>query len=612
MPDAPVLGASACLPSVKKVKLDEAIFTTRFNEALVHQSVRAEQAARRRGTAATKTRGMVSGGGAKPWRQKGTGRARAGSNRSPIWTGGGTVFGPQPRSYTFKVNRKEQRAALRSALSLHAERGSLAVLDSSAFSAPKTKQAFDLLDDWNRPGATLVVLAAEDANAALSFRNLAGVAVLTHENVGVADLLGAASLLISQPALDALTARAAGIGQDRRGGEGLMDHSQVILRPVVSEKSYVLSAANRYTFRVHPDAHKTQIRQAVRGAVRGEGARGADAERQVQAQAPRRDRRSHARVEEGDRADRRRRKHSDLPRPAGAGLGRGERELDRPPCPSVSPSRRAPVCVSCPTRTSPKSRRPSPRRRLIEGLKKSGGRNAHGRKTSRHRGGGAKRAYRRVDFKRRKDGVPARVAAIEYDPNRSAYIALLHYADGEKRYILAPQRLAVGATVASGDGADIATGNCMELARMPVGTVVHNVELQPGRGGQLARSAGASVQLMAKDGEMATLRLPSGEMRLVRAECRATVGTIGNAEHQNVKVGKAGRKRHMGVRPQTRGVAMNPVDHPHGGGEGSTTAGRHPVTPWGVPTLGYRTRKQNKASDRYIVRGRRRGKGRSH
>ena len=205
--------------------------------------------------------------------------------------------------------------------------------------------------------------------------------------------------------------------------------------------------------------------------------------------------------------------------------------------------------------------------------------------------------------------MPAKVAAIEYDPNRSAYIALLHYVDGEKRYILAPQRLTVGMTVASGDGADIAVGNCMELARMPVGTVVHNIELQPGRGGQMARSAGASAQLMAKDGDMATLRLPSGEMRMVRAECRATVGTIGNAEHQNVKVGKAGRKRHMGVRPQTRGVAMNPVDHPHGGGEGSTTAGRHPVTPWGVPTLGYRTRKRNKTSSRYIVRGRRRGKG---
>ena len=250
-----------------------------------------------------------------------------------------------------------------------------------------------------------------------------------------------------------------------------------------------------------------------------------------------------------------------------------------------------------------------PEKTLVEGLKKSGGRNAHGRKTSRHRGGGAKRAYRRIDFKRRKDGVPAKVAAIEYDPNRSAYIALLHYVDGEKRYILAPQRLKVGMMVASGDDADIAVGNCLALEKMPVGTVIHNVELKPGRGGQMARSAGASVQLMAKDGDMATLRLPSGEMRMVRAECRATVGVIGNPDHQNVKVGKAGRKRHLGVRPQTRGTAMNPVDHPHGGGEGSTTAGRHPVTPWGVPTLGYRTRKTRKDSDKYIVRGRRRGKG---
>jgi large subunit ribosomal protein L4 len=210
MPDAPVLGSSAS----KKVKLDESAFAARFNESLVHQSVRAEQAARRRGTAATKTRGMVSGGGAKPWRQKGTGRARAGSNRSPIWTGGGTVFGPKPRSYTFKVNRKEQRAALRSALSLHAERGSIAILDTSAFTAPKTSQAFDLLDSWDPPthqtSPTLVVLSSEESNAALSFRNLARVAVLTEESVGVADLLGAATLVISQPALDALTARAAG------------------------------------------------------------------------------------------------------------------------------------------------------------------------------------------------------------------------------------------------------------------------------------------------------------------------------------------------------------------------------------------------------------------
>jgi large subunit ribosomal protein L2 len=249
-----------------------------------------------------------------------------------------------------------------------------------------------------------------------------------------------------------------------------------------------------------------------------------------------------------------------------------------------------------------------PEKSLVEGLRKSGGRNANGRKTSRPRGGGAKRAYRIIDCKRRKDGVPGRVASIEYDPNRSAYIALINYLDGAKAYILAPARLRVGMTVMSGPTAEIAVGNCLPLANIPTGTVVHNVELQPGRGGQLGRSAGTSISLMAKDGDMATLRLPSGEMRLVRADCRATVGVIGNADHQNIKVGKAGRKRHLGVRPQTRGTAMNPVDHPHGGGEGSTTPGRHPVTPWGVPTLGYRTRKKHKASDRFIVRGRRRGK----
>jgi large subunit ribosomal protein L2 len=254
--------------------------------------------------------------------------------------------------------------------------------------------------------------------------------------------------------------------------------------------------------------------------------------------------------------------------------------------------------------------RSEPEKSLTEGLKKSGGRNARGRKTSRHRGGGAKRLYRKIDFKRTKDGIPAKVAHIEYDPNRSAYIALLHYVDGEKRYIIAPARLTVGMTVESGPNADIRVGNAMPLANMPAGTVIHNVELTAGRGAQLGRSAGIGIQLLAKDGDYVTLRLPSGEMRQVRAECRATIGTVGNSDHQNVKIGKAGRKRHMGVRPQTRGVAMNPVDHPHGGGEGSTTAGRHPVTPWGVPTLGYRTRKKGKASDKYIVRGRKRGKKR--
>ncbi|MEA2255828.1 MAG: large subunit ribosomal protein, partial [Solirubrobacteraceae bacterium] len=235
--------------------------------------------------------------------------------------------------------------------------------------------------------------------------------------------------------------------------------------------------------------------------------------------------------------------------------------------------------------------------------------NTNGRITSRHRGGGAKRKYRIIDFKRTKDGVPAKVASIEYDPNRTAHIALLHYADGEKRYILAPSRLRVGMEVMSGDMADITVGNALALRRIPTGTIVHNVELIPGRGGQMGRSAGVEIQLVAKEGERATLRLPSGEMRQVPVDCRASIGAIGNSDHQNIDIGKAGRSRHKGIRPQTRGTAMNPVDHPHGGGEGSTTAGRHPVTPWGVPTLGYPTRKKRKPSDRWIVRRRKRGKG---
>jgi large subunit ribosomal protein L2 len=249
-----------------------------------------------------------------------------------------------------------------------------------------------------------------------------------------------------------------------------------------------------------------------------------------------------------------------------------------------------------------------PNKRLTTGKGSSGGRNSGGRVTARHRGGGAKRRYRQIDFKRTKDGVPARVASIEYDPNRSASIALLNYADGEKRYILAPQGLRVGAEVVSGQGADIAPGNSLPLARIPTGTVVHNVELIPGQGGKLGRSAGTAIQVVAKEGPMVSLRLPSSEVRMVRGECRATVGTLSNAEHQNVKVGKAGRNRHKGKRPQTRGVAMNPVDHPHGGGEAHHTPGGHPVTPWGKPTIGYRTRKKGKRSDTLIVRGRRRGK----
>jgi large subunit ribosomal protein L2 len=249
-----------------------------------------------------------------------------------------------------------------------------------------------------------------------------------------------------------------------------------------------------------------------------------------------------------------------------------------------------------------------PNKGLTKGKSSSGGRNSKGRVTARHRGGGAKRRYRQIDFKRTKDGIPAKVASVEYDPNRSASIALLNYADGDKRYILAPQGLRIGAEVVSGVGADIAPGNSLPLARIPTGTVVHSVELIPGQGGKLGRSAGTAIQVVAKEGPMVSLRLPSSEVRMVRGECRATVGTLSNAEHQNVKVGKAGRNRHKGKRPQTRGVAMNPVDHPHGGGEAHHTPGGHPVTPWGKPTLGYRTRKKGKRSDALIVRGRRRGK----
>lgn len=243
-----------------------------------------------------------------------------------------------------------------------------------------------------------------------------------------------------------------------------------------------------------------------------------------------------------------------------------------------------------------------PEKSLLVSLKKNSGRNAHGKITVRHRGGGNRRKYRIIDFKRNKDGIPAKVATIEYDPNRTANIALLHYVDGEKAYILAPVGLEVGTTVLSGPTADIKPGNAMALKDMPVGTVIHNIELKPGKGAQLVRSAGVSAQLMAKEGKKALLRLPSGEMRFVSIDCKATIGQVGNIEHGNVVIGKAGRKRHMGIRPTVRGSVMNPCDHPHGGGEGRTSIGRpSPVTPWGKPALGYKTRKKNKASDKLIV-----------
>ena len=252
----------------------------------------------------------------------------------------------------------------------------------------------------------------------------------------------------------------------------------------------------------------------------------------------------------------------------------------------------------------------TPEKSLTEPLKRKGGRNNMGRITTRHQGGGHKRRYRIVDFKRTKDGVPAKVAAIEYDPNRSANIALLHYADGAKAYILAPARLQVGATVESGPAADIKPGNALPLENIPTGTLVHNVELKPGQGGKMARSAGSGIQLVAKDSGHAVLRLPSGEMRRVLLKCRATVGQVGNLDHENLSGGKAGRSRWRGKRPSVRGSAMNPVDHPHGGGEGKSKGGRHPVTPWGVPTLGKPTRRKHKDSDKLIVRRRRTKKGR--
>jgi large subunit ribosomal protein L2 len=247
--------------------------------------------------------------------------------------------------------------------------------------------------------------------------------------------------------------------------------------------------------------------------------------------------------------------------------------------------------------------RSEPEKSLVRTLKKSGGRNNYGRVTIRHRGGGHKRRYRLIDFKRNKLEVPAKVASIEYDPNRTTRIALLHYVDGEKRYILAPQDLRVGDMVVSSPAADIKPGNALPLQNIPTGTLVHNVELKPGKGGQMARAAGSYAQLMAKEGQQAHLKLPSGEVRMVPVNCRATIGQLSNVEQENVSLGKAGRKRWQGKKPHTRGVAMNPVDHPMGGGEGKSSGGRHPCTPWGVPTKGYKTRKP-KASDRYIVKHR--------
>ncbi|MGB9680036.1 MAG: 50S ribosomal protein L2 [Thermoanaerobacteraceae bacterium] len=246
-----------------------------------------------------------------------------------------------------------------------------------------------------------------------------------------------------------------------------------------------------------------------------------------------------------------------------------------------------------------------PEKSLVVSLNKTGGRNVYGRITVRHRGGGHKRKYRIIDFKRNKDKVPGKVAAIEYDPNRTAYIALIHYLDGEKRYIIAPYGLKPGDFIESGEDVDIKTGNTLPLKNIPLGTVIHNIELMPGKGAQLVRAAGSSAQLMAKEGNTVQIRMPSGEVRIVSANCRATIGQVSNLDHENIKIGKAGRTRWLGIRPTVRGSVMNPVDHPHGGGEGKAPIGHPgPLTPWGKPALGYKTRKKNKASNKYIVKSR--------
>lgn len=248
--------------------------------------------------------------------------------------------------------------------------------------------------------------------------------------------------------------------------------------------------------------------------------------------------------------------------------------------------------------------RSTPEKSLLAPMRRSGGRNNLGRITSRWIGGGHKKRYRIIDFKRNKDGIPAKVVSIEYDPNRTARIALLQYADGEKRYIIAPVAIKVGAVITSGEGSEIKPGNCLKLRHIPVGSIIHNIEMKPGKGAQMVRTAGNSAQLLAREGDYATIRLQSGEVRLIHRECKATLGQISNVEHENINIGKAGRSRWLGKRPEVRGVAMNPVDHPHGGGEGKTSGGRHPCSPWGWLTKGYRTRKKKNPSNKYIVKRR--------
>src|ERR687891_562808 len=474
------------------VDVDDALFGVEPNIPVMHQVVTAQLAARRAGTQSTKTRAEVRGGGAKPWRQKGTGRSRQGSIRAPQWRGGGG--GPRADTRPAPPGPRLPRPT-----PPRAPRGAI----------PNDRSP-------------------------------------RHHR---------------------------GAGRERE-----------VVRPHGGRRLHV-----------HRPPRRLQAADPRRraGDLRRQGGQGEHHEPagQAQAQPPHLHLRPASRHQASDRHPRRGRLDRPVP-----GLRRGSAMALRKRKPT-SPGRRFQTVADFSELT-----RDKPERSLVDRKPSTGGRNVHGRKTARHRGGGHKQRYRVIDFRRNKDGVPAKVAAIEYDPNRSCRIALLHYLDGEKRYILAPRDVEVGDLLQSGQGSEIRPGNALPLRYIPVGTTVHNVELKPGAGGKMARSAGSSVVLLAKEGAYATLRLPSTEMRRVSIDCRATVGEVGNPEHELVKVGKAGRNRWKGVRPQTRGVAMNPVDHPLGGGEGKSSGGRHPVSPWGQPEG--RTRKRNKASNKYIVRRR--------
>ena len=582
----------------------------------MHEAVRAELNAARAGTRAAKSRGLVAGGRAKPWRQKGTGRARAGTIRAPQFTGGGVAFPPQPRDFYVKVNRKARRAALRAALSAHAAGGTLACLDGAASTSRRRKQRARAP---RRLGQGVPARRRRDARtrSALikSFRNLERVLVTVPAELEVAHVVWARSLLVTEAALRAR----------RSGGPSSMSlhPNEVLLAPVVSEKSYSLIEDRKYSFKVHPDAHKTQIRQAVEQLfdVQVESVN-------ISGCKPKPKRRGMIRA--AGRAGRRRSCSCARARRSRSSRGPRFTAIAAPPqSATCGPSRTR--LIRChqetqlmPVRrfkpTSPGRRfmtvsdfdevtKKEPEKSLLEPVTKKGGRNNKGRMTTRHQGGGHKRRYRKIDFKRTKDGVPAKVAAIEYDPNRSARIALLHYADGAKSYILAPAR-------PEGRRDARVRPERRHPARERAAAREHpDGHARPQRRAQARQGRPAGAERRRRH---PARREGRGLRRPAHAVGRDAPGACSRAAPRSVRSvtsttsnitgGKAGRSRWKGKRPSVRGSAMNPVDHPHGGGEGKSKGGRHPVTPWGVPTLGKRTRRKHKESDKLIVRGRRRGK----